>query len=103
MQGEIYSREQLEKNKHWRATFRHVIARGSPRDIVVCLMKAYPKGYIWKRPNTAHAEAFDPETLQEMVNAGRYQLISGKLPRGVKKPKPPKKEKKHKEGDRVAV
>jgi hypothetical protein len=94
MQGEIYTRQELEGMKSWRATFRQVIAFSSP-DRVVCMMKNPGKqpGYFWKIPGMESVEQVDLGRMQQSVNDGRLALLRGQMPRGVVKKVKTKKKK----------
>lgn len=85
MDGEIYSRTDLEGMPNWVGTFKHVVCIASVSEHVVCLMKQPRKGYWWKTPGKGFSATADLDNLQNALKQGRMELVSGKLPRGVQR------------------
>jgi hypothetical protein len=90
-----FTRKELENMDGWRCTFRHIIAIASPLDRVVCLMKNPGKkpGYFWKMPGMMAADPVNLDALRQSIEAGRLELVDGKLPPGLNKKKVKKKTK----------
>ncbi len=87
MKGEIHTLNSLEKMVSWRATFKQYVSLGSAPKFVCLMKKLKDIGYQWKMPLNEHAEDANLDTLQDALDSGRLEFVSGKLPPKITAPK----------------